>query len=439
MSNIEANDNTKQPNKHMAEVFGGDANAGTIPVHRSTMEAEPVIYTGAFLDTATEEQLTAMILEDFKRHGVHERRVKIMGGKLRGEYVVKFDGAYESCAWMPMAIALEAARIEAEGKTQKPERMFTDVQLVDRRTRTPHDEENSQLRIRYDEDDPAKDRTLQFIKEIHSHTQYPDDTLYMRTTWLDAYKLLTAVQHRNVGVNCTHNKDGAPVMSGYELIREGLLNEEGEVTVTLTPEEAPPTTHEELKAAVLALAPHRGTPEFVMLTVKAQSEVEVVPILAKYSTHEPTGIAHTEPDSYTVRFLCTNLPGLTSALLKDFSHFHLRWIDRVWTSDKTNIPVVARFGESWTTDFKPLWFKTDADGDRYYDGATVLVWNRLGYEFLTGDTLVKVGSPDSEYTYGKGATVESGKVDRDAVDAAIVAAAQEGKHYSTVLDGRFEI
>lgn len=56
---------------------------------------------------------------------------------------------------------------------------------------------------------------------------------------------------------------------------------------------------------------------------------------------------------------------------------------------------------------------------------------------MTGDTLVKVGSPDSEYNYGIGATVTNGEVDMDAVDAAIVAAAQEGKHYSTVLDGAF--
>jgi hypothetical protein len=31
----------------------------------------------------------------------------------------------------------------------------------------------------------------------------------------------------------------------------------------------------------------------------------------------------------------------------------------------------------------------------------------------------------------------NGEVDTDAVDAAIASAAQEGKHYSTVLDGAF--
>ena len=59
MNNIGTNDNIKQPKKHMAEVFGGNPKTGTIPVRRSTIEAEPVIYAGAFLETATQEELTA--------------------------------------------------------------------------------------------------------------------------------------------------------------------------------------------------------------------------------------------------------------------------------------------------------------------------------------------------------------------------------------------
>src|ERR1035441_1284551 len=101
MSNIRVDNNTKQPKQHMAEVFGGDANAGTIPVHRSTMEAEPVIYTGAFLDAATEVELTEMISEDFKARGVHQHRVRITDGRMVGEHIVIFDDAYEHCVWMP--------------------------------------------------------------------------------------------------------------------------------------------------------------------------------------------------------------------------------------------------------------------------------------------------------------------------------------------------
>ena len=128
--------------------------------------------------------------------------------------------------------------------TNNPGPLFTNVQPVDPKTRTPYNEKDSPLRIMYHEDDPHKDRTLPFISEIHRHTEGPDDTLYIRTTWLDAYKLLTAVRHRNLNVYFTHNKDGAPVMSGYDLIRAGLLDETGRVTVTLTADEAPPSSHD---------------------------------------------------------------------------------------------------------------------------------------------------------------------------------------------------
>jgi hypothetical protein len=116
MSNIRVDNNTKQPKQHMAEVFGGDADAGTIPVHRSTMEVEPVIYTGAFLDAATEVELTEMISEDFKARGVHQHRVRITDGRMVGEHIVIFDDAYEHCAWMPMAVATaEAERTACTG------------------------------------------------------------------------------------------------------------------------------------------------------------------------------------------------------------------------------------------------------------------------------------------------------------------------------------
>ena len=457
---------TNPPARNMAELFGGTL-AGGIPIKASVMNLTPLDFkvSGATEALATTE-LMRVVSDEFTRLGVHQHPVnvemEIGGTKIRRKLLVVFDESYTCSAMWPIDTVFASAGMlrhvedsapeteahpdgcledeaptEAEGSAKKAKRLFTDVQHVDPRTRTPHDEKHSPLRIKYDEDDPRKDRTLQFITELHGHTTFSDDTLYFRTTWLDAYKLLTAVQRRNLGVYRTHNKDGAPVMSGYDLIRAGLLNEAGEVTIHLTPDEEPPSTHEDLKAAVLALAPHRGTPEFVMLSVKSPSIDTVLPVLQRYSTHEPTGIGHTEPDTYITRFRCTDLPGLTAALLHEFPQFHLRWIDKVWTSLKTSIPVIARFGESWTTDFAPLWFKDEHDGDRYSDGDTVLVWSRIGHEFLTGDTLVKVGSPDSEYSYGLGATVMNGEVDTDAVDAAIASAAQEGKQYSTVLDGAF--
>src|ERR1039458_4089152 len=101
-----------------------------------------------------------MISEDFKARGVHQHRVRITDGRMAGEHIVIFAAAYEHCAWMPMAVPLaEAERIETEGSAKKITSMFPYFQPLDPRTRTPHDEEHSQLRIMYDEDDPHKDRT----------------------------------------------------------------------------------------------------------------------------------------------------------------------------------------------------------------------------------------------------------------------------------------
>ena len=47
------------------------------------------------------------------------------------------------------------------------------------------------------------------------------------------------------------------------------------------------------------------------------------------------------------------------------------WIDGVYQHPAVGMPVVGRFGESWTSEFAPLWFKEEHDGDRYYDGDTV--------------------------------------------------------------------
>jgi hypothetical protein len=138
---------------------------------------------------------------------------------------------------------------------------------------------------------------------------------------------------------------------------------------------------------------------------------------------------------FTLRFRSLNMPDLTSALLKGFSQFHLMWIDGLYEHPAVGIPVVGRFGESWTSEFSPLWFNDEHDGDRYYDGDTVLVWNKLGHEFLTGDTLFKAGTSEIAYQYGcPGVDGESvPQVTHDEITAALTLAAQPGHYLSIVL------
>ena len=110
--------------------------------------------------------------------------------------------------------------------------------VIETLTRTLFDPQYSPVRILLHGDDPAKDRTLPFVVEVQSHLRDlgDDPTVMIRTTWPNAYKLLAG----SVRVGIRPFFDSATVqarISGYELIRAGLLTEDCNVAVTLTDEE----------------------------------------------------------------------------------------------------------------------------------------------------------------------------------------------------------
>ena len=110
--------------------------------------------------------------------------------------------------------------------------------VVENPTRTLVDPQYSPVRILFHGDDPAKDLVLPFVVEIQSHlTDLGDDpTVMIRTTWLDAYKLMAG--SIRVGIRPFFDTATAQTrVSGYELIRAGLLTEDCVVSVTLTDEE----------------------------------------------------------------------------------------------------------------------------------------------------------------------------------------------------------
>jgi hypothetical protein len=110
-------------------------------------------------------------------------------------------------------------------------------EVIENPTRTLFDQRYSPIRILFHGDDPDKDRTLPFVVEIQSHLSDlgDDPTVMIRTSWLDAYKLLAGSVR--VGVRPFFDSATAQVrISGYELIRAGLLTEDCNVAVTLTDE-----------------------------------------------------------------------------------------------------------------------------------------------------------------------------------------------------------
>jgi hypothetical protein len=110
--------------------------------------------------------------------------------------------------------------------------------VIENPTRTLFEPQYSPIRILFHGDDPVKDRVLPFVVEMQSHlTDLGDDpTVMIRTTWLDAHKLLAGSVR--VGIRPFFDSAAAQArISGYELIRAGLLTEDCKVSVTLTDEE----------------------------------------------------------------------------------------------------------------------------------------------------------------------------------------------------------
>ena len=186
--------------------------------------------------------------------------------------------------------------------------------------------------------------------------------------------------------------------------------------------------------------------EFVLIDITlpegASKEDNIVKIanLLVHSRRQDTIIAGKDDNHFRVRFRSLSIPAVVKALLAGFPQFHLMWIDRILMDPTVNIPVAGRFGEAWTTEYAPLWFVNEEDGDRYYEGDTILVWNRMGHEYLTGDTLFKAGAPASEYKYGMpGADGElQPEVTKEEINAALALAGQPGKYVSTVIPERGE-
>jgi hypothetical protein len=137
-------------------------------------------------------------------------------------------------------------------------------------TRTLFDPEYSPIRILFRSDDPAKDGTLPFVAEIQSHISDcgDDPTVLIRTTWLDAYKLLAG--SIRFGIYPLFDVETAQTrISGYELVRAGLLTADCKVTVTLTDEErraqrlSDPPTVQEAMDAVMTLYIHALSMEVI--------------------------------------------------------------------------------------------------------------------------------------------------------------------------------
>ena len=114
-----------------------------------------------------------------------------------------------------------------------------ELRSIGKPVRTLLDHEHSPLRIMFHDDDPAKDRTLDCVhaaQEHVEHAQGSDATILIRTSWEDAYKLMAA------GIRVGDPPFTDPLtaqarISGYALIRTGMLTEQLEVTVELTDEE----------------------------------------------------------------------------------------------------------------------------------------------------------------------------------------------------------
>jgi len=83
-------------------------------------------------------------------------------------------------------------------------------------------------------------------------------TILLQTDWLDAYKLLAG--SIRLGIQPYFDRGTAQTrISGYDLIEAGMVNEDGEVTVTLTEDErcaqglSDPPTVEEARNGVMSL------------------------------------------------------------------------------------------------------------------------------------------------------------------------------------------
>src|ERR1035441_8869863 len=74
-------------------------------------------------------------------------------------------------------------------------------EVIENPTRTLFDQRYSPIRILFHGDDPDKDRTLPFVVEIQSHLSDlgDDPTVMIRTSWLDAYKLLAGSVRVEIG------------------------------------------------------------------------------------------------------------------------------------------------------------------------------------------------------------------------------------------------
>ena len=170
----------------------------------------------------------------------------------------------------------------------------------------------------------------------------------------------------------------------------------------------------------------------IMTEGSAEANLAKFAGLLIFGNREMTGIANPDGGAFfEMKFRCVDVPGLVKALLTNFSQFHLLWVDGPCYKPGSDIPLVGRFGEAWTKEFSPLWFTGEEDGDRYIDGETMLVWNKIGHEFLTGDTLFKVGTAAEDYKYGvPSATPE---LAAGAIEAALHLAAQPGNYLSTVF------
>jgi hypothetical protein len=113
------------------------------------------------------------------------------------------------------------------------------IGIIDSIPRTLFEKEYSPLRIIFHDDDSAKDETLGFIRAMQekvSDEEGSDATILIRTNWEDAYKLIAA----GIRLGSPPFTDAATAqvrISGYAMIRAGVLTEDLRVTVELTDEE----------------------------------------------------------------------------------------------------------------------------------------------------------------------------------------------------------